>query len=89
MQGSFGDKHDKDNLKLSAHALRNSIGPNLLAHVISLMGAAAPGPELFLVAVQQVNFMTAALVRTVCTKTVSLKLKLFPGENVAKLGETI
>ena len=52
LQGNFGDKFDKDNLKLSAHALRNSIGPNLLAHVISLTGAAATGPELFLVAVQ-------------------------------------
>ena len=89
LQGNFEDKFDKENLKLSAHALRNSIGPTLLAHVISLTGAAATGPELFLVAVQQVNFMTVALVRTVCTKIVGLKLKSFPVKNVAKLGETI
>ena len=47
LQGNFGDKFDKDNLKLSAHALRNSIGPNLLACAISLTGVAATGPEFF------------------------------------------
>ena len=89
LQGSFGDKWDKENLKLSGHAVRNSIGPTLLARVISLTGADATGPELFLTAVQQVNFMTASLVRSVCHKMVNLKLKAVPGENVGKLGESI
>ena len=33
--------------------------------------------------------MTASLVRSVCNKICSLQLKKIPGENVAKLGETI
>ena len=89
LQDRLGDKFDKENLKLSAHAVRNSIGPTLLARVISLTGAEATGPELFVTAVQQVNFMTASLVRSVCTKMVNLKLKLIPGKNVGKLVESI
>ena len=62
------DKFDKNNLKLSGHAVRNLMGPTLLVWVVSLTGPDTTGPELFLVAAHQVSFMTAALVRSVCNK---------------------
>ena len=65
LKNSLGDKFDKDNLKLSGHAVRNSMGPILLAWAVSLTGPDATGPELFLAVVHQVSFMTAALVRSV------------------------
>ena len=89
LKGTFGDKFDRENLKLSAFAVRNSLGPNLLARVVKLVGATASGPEIFIAAVFQVNYMTAYMVRGVCNKIVALKLKEIPGENVAKLSEMI
>ena len=62
LQGSFGDKFDKENLHLSAFLVRGSLGPHSLARVISLAGATATGPELFLTAVFQVGFVTASSV---------------------------
>jgi hypothetical protein len=89
LQGAFGDKFDKENLRLSAFVVRGSLGPHLLARVISLAGADATGPELFLTAVFQVSFMTASLVRSYSNQIGGLKLKSIAGENVAKLGEQI
>ena len=86
LQGTLGDKFDKENLKLSAHCIRASLGPHLLSRVVSLTGPEATGPELFLTAVQQVGFMTASLVRSVCNQIQDMKLKSFPGENVIKMG---
>ena len=89
LHSSIGDKYDKENLRLSGFVVRASLGPNLLNRVISLAGATATGPELFLTAVHQVSYMTASLVRSVCNKICGLQLKKIPGENVAKLGEII
>ena len=89
MQGDFGDKYDKLNLKLSALIVRESLGPNLLARVIGLVGAQATGPELFLTAVHQISFMTASMVRSLCDDILNLSLKKVPGENVSVLGEKI
>ena len=89
LQGPFGDKFDKENLRLSGFVVRGSLGPHLLARVISLAGANASGPELFLTAVFQVSFMTASLVRSVSNQIGNLKLKSIAGENVANLGESI
>ena len=75
LKGTFGDKFDRENLKLSAFAVRNSLGPNLLARVVKLVGTTASGPEIFIAAVFQVNYMTAYMVRGVCNKIVALKLK--------------
>ena len=63
------------------------MGPQLLGHVISLVGHAATGPELFIATVHQVSFMTAALVQSVCNKIRNLKLKSFARESVLKMGE--
>lgn len=85
-----GDKFDKENPRLSAFVVRNSLGPHyLLASVISLAGTASSGPELFLTAVFQVSYTTASLVRSVSNQIGGLKLKSIPCENVAKLGEQI
>ena len=89
LQGSFGDKFDKENLRLSGFVVRGSLGPHLLGRVISLAGANASGPVLFLTAVFQVSYMTASLVRSVSNQIGNLKLKSVGGENVAKLGENI
>jgi len=89
LQGPFGDKFDKENLRLSGFVVRGSLGPHLLARVISLAGANASGPELFLTAVFQVSFMTTSLVRSVSNQIGNLKLKSIAGENVANLGESI
>jgi hypothetical protein len=89
LRSPFGDKFDKENLRLSAFVVRGSLGPHLLARVISLAGATASGPELFLTAVFQVSYMTASLVRSVSNQIGNLKLKTMAGENVAKLGEQI
>ena len=43
LKGTFGDKFDRENLKLSVFAVRNSLGPNLLARVVKLVGATASG----------------------------------------------
>ena len=89
LKTTLGDKFDKENLRLSAFVVRGSLGPHLLARVISLAGADASGPELFLTAVFQVSFMTASLVRSFSNQIGNLKLKSIAGENVAKLGEQI
>ena len=89
LKGPLGDKFDKENLKLLAFVVRASLGPQLLARVISLTEAGSSGPELFLAAVHQVNHMTASLVRAISNEIGNLKLKSIPGENVAKLGEQI
>ena len=89
LKTTLGDKFDKENLCLSAFVVRGSLGPHLLARVISLAGADASGPELFLTAVFQVSFMTALLVRSFSNQIGNLKLKSIAGENVAKLGEQI
>ena len=89
LQGTFGDKFDKENLCLSGFVARGSLGPHLLARVISLAGANPSGPELFLSTVFQVSYTTASLVRSVIHQIGNLKLKSVGGENVAKLGEHI
>jgi len=89
LKGDFGDKFDRENLRLSGFVVRGSLGPHLLARVISLAGADASGPELFLTAVFQVSYMTASLVRSVSNQIGNLKLNSVAGENVAKLGEQI
>ena len=86
---TYGCNWDIENLRLSGFAVRNSLGNNLLNRVISFVGAEATGPELFISALHQVNFMTAGLVRGLCDKIVNKNLKSFPGENVAKMGEEI
>ena len=89
LKTTLGDKFDKDNLKLLGHAVRNLMGPTLLAWVVSLTGPDAIGPELFLAALHQVSYMTAALVKSVCNKMGALKLKSIPGENISDSCETI
>ena len=89
LQGAFGDKYDKENLRLSAFVVRGSLGPHLLARVISLAGADASGPELFLTAVFQVSFMTESLVRSNSNQIGRPKSESIAGENVAKSGEQI
>ena len=89
LQGTLGDKFDKENLRLSGFVVIGSLGPHLLGRVISLTGATVSGPELFLTAVFQVSYMTASLVRLVSNQIGNLKLKSVGGENVAKLGENI
>ena len=42
-----GDKWDLENLRLSAFAVRNLLGTNLLNRVISFVGAEASGPVFF------------------------------------------
>ena len=74
LKTTLGDKFDKENLRLSAFVVRGSLGPHLLARVISLAGADASGPELFLTAVFQVRFMTASLVRSFSNQIGNLKL---------------
>ena len=86
---TVGCNWDVENLRLSGFAVRNSLGNNLLNRVISFVGVEATGPELFICALHQVNFMTAGLVRGLCDKIVTKSLKSFPGENVAKMGEEI
>ena len=83
------NKFDKENLHLSGFVVRGSLGPHVLARVISLAGANTSGPELFLTAVFQVSYMTASLVRSVSNQIGNLNLKSVGGENVAKLGEHI
>ena len=85
----IGDKWDLENLRLSAFAVRNSMGTNLLNRVISFVGAEASGPVLFLSAITQVNFMTAGLVRGLCDSIVQKDLKKIVGENVAKMSQQI
>ena len=63
--------------------------PTLLGWVVSLTGPDATGSELFLAAVHQVSFMTAALVRSVCNKMGALKLKAITGEKVGDSCEII
>ena len=65
------------------------MGPQLLGCVISLVEHAATGLELFIAAVHQVSFMTAALVQSVCNEIGNLKLKSFARESVPKMGETM
>ena len=57
--------------------------------MVSLTRPDSTGPELFLAAVHQVSFMTAALVRSVCNKMGTLRLKSIPGENVSDSCEMI
>ena len=84
-----GDKWDLENLRLSAFAVRNSLGTNLLNRVISFVGAEASGPVLFFSAISQVHLMTAGLVRGLCDSIVNMDLKKIVGENVAQMSEKI
>ena len=36
LKETFGEKFDKDDLKLSGHAVRNSMGPSFLGQLVSL-----------------------------------------------------
>ena len=79
------DLYDHQNLHLSGFVIRNSLGPNLLARVISLAGASTTGPELFMIAVHQVAFMTAVLIRIICNEIGAMRLDKISGENTVKL----
>ena len=83
------DKFGKENLCLSGFVVRGSLGPHLLGRIISLAGANASGPELFLTAVFQVCFMTTLLVRSYINQIGGIKLTTITGENVTKLGGQI
>ena len=79
LQGNCGDKFDKANLPLSGCVVRGSLGPHLLARVISLAGANTSGPELFLNAGFQVSYITSSFVRSVSNHISNLKLKSIDG----------
>ena len=89
MVSGFTDKYDLENLRLSGLTLRNSLGSELYTRVISLTGAHGSGPVLFKVAVDQVMFMNANMIRNLSNRFGSLKLKDFDCENITKLGERI
>lgn len=89
LQSSFGDKWDRENLRLSAMAMRDSLGPELYTRVSSLCSANTTGPEYFKKAVDQISYMNSTMVRNLSNKLGTLKLKEIDGENVAKLTEKI
>lgn len=89
LRTSFGDRWDKENLRLSAMAMRESLGPELYARVSSLCNADTTGPEYFKKAVDQISYMNSTMVRNLSNKLGNLKLKEIDGENVAKLTEKI
>jgi hypothetical protein len=83
------DPYDVENLRLSGLALRDSLGPELYSRVSSLSTPDKSGPVLFKIAVDQMMHMNDAQVRNLSNKLGDLRLRDIPGENVAKLGETI
>ena len=89
LKGSYGDKWDKENLRLSAMAIRDSLGPELHGRVSSLTDASTTGPEYFKVAIDQVSYMNATMIRNLSNKLGQLKLKDIDGESVPKLTEKI
>ena len=86
---SYTDRYDLENLRLSGLALRDSLGADLYSRVPSLTGENASGPLIFKVAIDQVMFMNANMIRHLSNTLGSLKLKDIDGENVGKLGEQI
>ena len=80
---------DLENLKLSAYIIGDSLGPNLLSQVISLADLYVPGPILFIIAIQQINYITDFLVRIVCNQISKFKLKNLPGKNMVIMRESI
>ena len=53
LKTSLGDKWDRENLRLSAMAMRDSLGPELYNRLSSLCDANTTGPEYFKKAVEQ------------------------------------
>ena len=68
LQENHGDKYDRKNLRLSVFVVRASVDPNLLNRVIFLTGPIATDPELLLIIIHQVSFITTSLVRSMCNK---------------------
>ena len=83
------DRWDTENLHLSAEVIRNSLGPNLLQRVSSLMSADSPGPVIFKTALDQVMFVNATTVCTLSNQLGNLSLKSIPGELVPALSEQV
>jgi hypothetical protein len=83
------DSYDLENLRLSGLAIRDSLGPELYSRVSSLSTPDKSGPVLFKIAVDQVMHMNDAQIRNLSNKLGEIRLRDIPGENVAKLGETI
>ena len=87
-EGHF-DRFDKENLRLSGIAIRNSLGPNLLQRVSSLIGPGETGPIVFKTALDQVMHMNASTIRVLSNTLGSLSLKEQPGESVSTLTEKV
>ena len=83
------DKWDYENLRLSAIVIRESIGPNLLQRISSLLPSDAPGPVVFKTALDQVMCMNATTIRTLSNQLGELSLKSIPGESVPDLTEKV
>ena len=86
---THGDRYDQENLKLSAVAIRESIGPDLYARVASLANTGTTGPEYFKMIIDQVSFLSSSMVRKLSNDLANLDLKKIPGEDVAKLAEVV
>ena len=83
------DKWDYENLRLSAIVIRESIGPNLLQRISSLLPSDAPGPVVFKTALDQVMHMNATTIRALSNQLGELSLKSIPGESAPDLTEKV
>ena len=82
LKGSEADQYVFQNLKCSGVHLRSTLSNNLLQKVLALVPLTATGPEVF------VTTMTTFLsdyydaLEETLTYMKSLKLKIYPGDNV-------
>ena len=83
------DEFDKENLRLSAITIRNSLGPNLLQRVSSLLASNSTGPMVFKTALDQVMHMNSTTIRTLSNQLGELQLKSIPGESAPDLTEKV
>jgi len=87
---AIGDKFDCENLKLSAIAIRQSLGPELHERVGSMTDPSkTTGPEYFKIAVNQVSYMNASTLRSLSNELSELRLKDIQGESVPNLTQKI